>query len=77
MTEQHVSDAHEVRSENTRVRVLIIAREVRRRLGNISEMSLWRRQKNDPNFPRHKLVNGVRYWFDDQIDDYIEELPEG
>ncbi len=56
--------------------VLIPAREVRRRCGNVSDMTLHRWLKQT-DFPRPKVINGQRYWVDTVIDAYIEELPEG
>jgi predicted DNA-binding transcriptional regulator AlpA len=43
--------------------VLLPARRVRERLGNRSDMWLWRQLKFDPQFPRPLIINGRRYWW--------------
>ena len=57
--------------------VLVPSSAVRKKLGGISDMTLWRRMKNDPFFPRPKVMSGRRYWWESSIDEYIEGQPEG
>jgi predicted DNA-binding transcriptional regulator AlpA len=38
------------------------ARQVKRHFGEVSDMWLWRRLRDDPTFPRPLVINGRRYW---------------
>lgn len=57
--------------------VLVPSSAVRKKLGNVSDMTLWRRLKYDPSFPRPKVMAGRRYWWASTIDEYIERQPSG
>ena len=56
---------------------LVPSSAVRKKLGGISDMTLWRRMKNDPYFPHPKVMAGRRYWWASTIDEYIERQPSG
>ena len=53
------------------------ARDVRRQVGGISEVTLWRRVR-DPNlnFPKPVKISGRLYFRGDQIDAWISEQME-
>ena len=38
------------------------ARQVKRHFGEVSDMWLWRRLRDDPTFPRPLVINGRPYW---------------
>jgi hypothetical protein len=63
--------------ERNRPVVLILAREFRRRLGNVSNSTLWRLEKSDPRFPKPIFIRGLRARTEDQADDYARALLEG
>ncbi len=49
--------------------------EFRRRLGGISASSLWRYERNIPNFPkRRKLGPNTVGYFESEVQAYIESL---
>ena len=64
----------ESRSKSSRLQT---AKQVRERLGNISDMGLWRWLK-DPElgFPRPIVINNFRYWDESEIDAWIESRRE-
>lgn len=57
--------------------LLVPASAVRKKLGNVSDMTLWRRLKHDPQFPRPIVMAGRRYWWESTIDKYIDRQPRG
>lgn len=57
--------------------VLLPSSSVREKLGGVSDMTLWRRLKHDPQFPRPIIMAGRRYWWESTIDKYINEQPRG
>jgi len=54
-------------------RRLMSAREYKHRRGNPSEMTLWRDEKRG-SAPKPIRINGRRYWFEDEVFDYLEQL---
>jgi predicted DNA-binding transcriptional regulator AlpA len=38
------------------------SKQVRHRYGDVSDMWLWRRLRDDPNFPKPMEVAGRRFW---------------
>ena len=44
---------------------------------DMSAPTIYRRIKNDPNFPKPHLVGGNNFWTDAQINDYIERIESG
>lgn len=44
--------------------VLLPSSSVREKLGGVSDMTLWRRLKYDPQFPRPIVMAGRRYWWE-------------
>lgn len=57
--------------------VLLPSSSVREKLGGVSDMTLWRRLKYDPQFPRPIIMAGRRYWWESSIDGYIYRQPRG
>ena len=57
--------------------VLITSAAVREKLGNCSDMTIWRKLKNDPDFPRPKVMGGRRFWWQSDILAYIASQPTG
>ena len=53
---------------------LIVAAEVRRLLGNVSTMFVWRRLRDDSSFPRpiRYSKNGPRFWRRTELERWIE-----
>jgi predicted DNA-binding transcriptional regulator AlpA len=47
------------------------------RLDLKSAVTLWRRMQADPRFPQPVEFNGYRYWYEDEIDEYIANQPRG
>ena len=47
--------------------VLFPATKVRKRYGDCSDMWLWRKLREDPEFPKPILINGRRYWWLSQL----------
>jgi hypothetical protein len=54
-------------------RRLITTREYKRRMGDPSEMKLWRDERRGIG-PKPVRQNGRRYWFEDEVDAYLDEL---
>ena len=48
------------------------AAETRVFLGNISEMTLWRKVKKDPSFPKPIVINTRRFWRVSELANYME-----
>lgn len=49
-------------SENSATEHFLTARQVRERYGNASGMWLFRRERNDPSFPRPIIISGRKLW---------------
>lgn len=47
----------------------------RRKLGGISEATLFRLRKNDPDFPAPIMMGKTPMWIEDEIDQYMEKKP--
>ena len=43
------------------------AKQVRRRYGDVSDMWIWRRLKDDSGFPRPIDISGRRFWKLDEL----------
>src|SRR5262245_20097597 len=54
-------------------RRLMASSEYKHRSGNISEMTRWRREKAGIE-PKSVLVNGRRYYFEDEVLQYLDHL---
>jgi len=55
---------------------LISAAEVRRRVGNPSDMTLWRWLKEPRmNFPQPVYIRRKRFWRESEIYEFIAKLP--
>ena len=53
--------------------VLISAKECRRRMGNISAMTIWRWAHNpEMGFPLPKIINRRRYWLLGDIQEWVK-----
>ena len=51
---------------------LVSASEVRRRLGDISDMTLWRRMHDEEqSFPKPLVISRRRFWDEADIEAYI------
>jgi predicted DNA-binding transcriptional regulator AlpA len=51
-------------------RVLVQSKVVRRRAGNISDVTLWRWVKRGTFPPPDKIINGRNYWWNSTINDW-------
>lgn len=49
-------------SQNSPSEHFLTARQVRERYGNASAMWLFRRERNDPSFPRPIIISGRKLW---------------
>jgi predicted DNA-binding transcriptional regulator AlpA len=57
--------------------ILITAAQLKRRWGQVSDMFLWRKLRDDPNFPRPLLMGGKnsrRFWYLSEIVAYERTL---
>jgi predicted DNA-binding transcriptional regulator AlpA len=56
----------------------LTAAQVKRRYGDVSDMWLWRRFKNDPHFPKplRHTNGGPRIWDEAELDAYDETLKQ-
>ena len=73
-----ISAAAETTEVSTRVDdVLVTSATVREKLGNCSDMTIWRKLKHDPDFPRPRVIAGRRFWWQTDILAYIERQPIG
>lgn len=53
---------------------LLSAREVRKRIGGVSNMTLWRRLGDESlGFPKPSLVRGRRYWVERELNKWLEQ----
>jgi hypothetical protein len=50
--------------------IWITARQVRRRYGDLSEMWLWRKLRDDPDFPQPYFNGHLRTWKVPELDAY-------
>ena len=55
--------------------IIIHEPKVRKALGNCSHWKVWDLCKNDPDFPKPRMIAGKRSWFKAEIKDYIESRP--
>ena len=42
---------------------------------NCSRWKIWELCKNDPDFPKPRMIAGKRSWFEDEIEAYKESRP--
>ena len=47
-----------------------------RRLMNCSRWKLWDLSRNDPDFPRPRIIAGKNSWYVDEIEAYKESRPQ-
>jgi predicted DNA-binding transcriptional regulator AlpA len=55
---------------------LLTSTEVKRAIGNVSDMWLWRRERDDPDWPRPIHIAGRRYWRRTDIAAYIDRCAQ-
>ncbi len=58
---------------------LLTTAQAREKLGGISAQTLWRRRQAvapKPIFPKPICINGRNYFWDDELDDWVEAASE-
>ncbi len=46
------------------------------RILNCSRWKLWDLSRNDPDFPRPRIIAGKNSWFVDELAEYMESRPQ-
>lgn len=64
---------HQTTAQALGGRRLMTTRDYKRVMGNPSEMKLWRDEKNRVG-PIPVRQNGRRYWFEDEVQAYLDDL---